>query len=248
TPTWRCCSNAAASRCSAPTSGSSSRSRRAGRTCRLPGGRGRGRRACRGRGGSRGWGVAARGGGTSSRRGGPPRRGPQRTRPWLSPQEYEALPEALRVRALRVEVQAPGCRVRVLTLVTTLLDQRRYPKAAVAKLYERRWSVETNLRHLKETLGMDVLRCETFRGVDKELLGVVAVYKLVGGVMAEAARKQRVAPERVSFVDALRWLREAERGEELPPLKVNPRRPGRVEPRAKKRRPKPYDLMNKPRA
>ncbi len=60
--------------------------------------------------------------------------------------------------------------------------------------------------------------------------------------------QQEVEPERISFVDAWRWLREARRGEELPPLRVNPQRPGRVEPRVKKRRPKPYDLMNKPRS
>jgi hypothetical protein len=66
--------------------------------------------------------------------------------------------------------------------------------------------------------------------------------------MAEAARAQQVKPERISFSDALHWLREAERGEELDWLKINPERPGRVEPRVRKRRPKQYRLMNKPRA
>jgi hypothetical protein len=103
-------------------------------------------------------------------------------------------------------------------------------------------------RHLKQSLGMDVLRCESWRGVWKELLVFVLVYNLVRRVMVEAARQQNVEPERISFVDAWRWLREARRGEELPRLRVVPRRPGRVEPRAKKRRPKPYDLMNRPRA
>ena len=77
---------------------------------------------------------------------------------------------------------------------------------------------------------------------------IVVAYNLVRRVMAEAARRQGVAPERISFADALRWLREAKRGEELPPLRVNRERPGRAEPRVKKRRPKQYDLMNKPRA
>jgi len=108
--------------------------------------------------------------------------------------------------------------------------------------------VETNLKHLKQTLGLDVLRCETRKGVLKELLMFVVIYNLVRRVMTEAARRQRVVPQRISFVDALRWLREADRGEELPPLRVNPERPGRVEPRVKKRRPKQFDLMNKPRA
>jgi hypothetical protein len=167
---------------------------------------------------------------------------------WMSAAEYAALPGSLLARELRVAVKAPGRRVRALTLVTTLLDRRRYPKAALARLYERRWEVEVNLRHLKQTLGMDVLRCRTRRGVLKELWVFVAVYNLVRRVMAEAGRRQGVAAGRVSFADALRWLREAQRGEELPPLRVNRERPGRVEPRARKRRPKQYDLLNKPRA
>ncbi len=167
---------------------------------------------------------------------------------WMDSQEYESLPSSLVVRELRVPIRTPGCRVRELTLVTTLLDRRRYPPEVLARLYEKRWSVEVNLRHLKQTLGMDVLRCETWRGVWKELLVFVLVYNLVRRVMVEAARQQDVEPERISFADAWRWLREARCGEELPPLRVNPRRPGRVEPRVKKRRPKPYDLMNKPRS
>jgi hypothetical protein len=167
---------------------------------------------------------------------------------WMDPKTYAALPASLVVRELRVKVKTPGCRVKVLTLVTTLLDRRRYPKSALARLYEQRWRVEVNLKHLKGTLGLDVLRCETRKGVLKELLMFVVVYNLVRRVMTEAARRQRVAPHRISFVDALRWLREAQRGEELPPLRVNPERPGRVEPRVRKRRPKQYDLMNKPRA
>jgi hypothetical protein len=167
---------------------------------------------------------------------------------WMDRQEYESLPSSLVVREVRVPIRTPGCRVRELTLVTTLLDRRRYPPEVLARLYEKRWRVEVNLRHLKQTLGMDVLRCETWQGVWKELLVFVLVYNLVRRVMLEAARQQDVEPERISFVDAWRWLREARRGEELPRLRVVPRRPGRVEPRAKKRRPKPYDLMNRPRA
>jgi hypothetical protein len=73
-------------------------------------------------------------------------------------------------------------------------------------------------------------------------------YNLVRRVMVEAGQRQHVEPNRISFVDALRWLRQAEPGEELPRLKVNPDRPGRVQPRARKRRPKSYKLLNRPRA
>jgi hypothetical protein len=111
-----------------------------------------------------------------------------------------------------------------------------------------RWQVEVDLRHLKTTLKMDVLRSETFVGILKELQVFVLVYNLVRRVMEEAARQQEVPPSRISFADALHWLQAARPGDELPRLKVNPERPGRVEPRVRKRRPKQYDLMNKPRA
>ena len=74
------------------------------------------------------------------------------------------------------------------------------------------------------------------------------VYNLVRVVMVEAARRQGVDVERVSFVDALRWLAQARPGDELPELVVNPERPGRYEPRVRKRRPEQYPLMRKPRA
>jgi hypothetical protein len=167
---------------------------------------------------------------------------------WMDVKDYEALPASLVVRELRVRVHTPGSRVQVLTLVTTLVDPKRYPKEVLARLYEKRWGVEVNLRHLKQTLKMDVLRCESWRGVWKELLVFVMVYNMVRRVMLEASRQQGVEPDRISFVDAFRWLREARRGEEMPPLKVNRQRRGRVEPRVCKRRPKSYKLMTKPRA
>jgi len=167
---------------------------------------------------------------------------------WMSAPEYAALPGALVVREVRFRVRIPGHRTRQVTLVTTLTDARRYPARALARLYARRWQVEVNLRHLKQTLKMDVLRCTTFVGVMKELLMFAVAYNLVRRVMAEAGRRQQAEPNRISFVDALRWLRDARPGDGLPPLRVNPERPGRVEPRARKRRPKQYDLLNKPRA
>jgi hypothetical protein len=172
-----------------------------------------------------------------------------RERPdWISTQEYEQLPESLVVREVRVRIHEVGRRTREVILVTTLLDARRYSARALAKLYGQRWQVEVNLRHLKETLGLDVLRCTTVPGVLKELQMFIVAYNLVRRVMTQAARQQRVLPDRISFVDALRWLQQAEAGEEVPKLRVNRERPGRAEPRVRKRRPKQYDLMRKPRA
>jgi hypothetical protein len=167
---------------------------------------------------------------------------------WMSAADYAALPETVTVRELRFDVRIPGRRVQQITLVTTLLDPKRYSAKALAKLYEWRWQVEVDLGHLKTTLKMNVLHSQTFVGILKELQVFVIVYNLVRRVMAEAARRQGVAPSRISFADALAWLRSARPGDELPQLKVNPERPGRAQPRVRKRRPKQYDLMNKPRA
>jgi hypothetical protein len=167
---------------------------------------------------------------------------------WLSAAAYAALPESYLVRELRYRITAPGFRTREVTLVTTLLDAVAYPAEALAKLYATRWRVEENLKSLKQTMKMDVLKCTTVDGVRKELTMYAIAYNLVRLSMCEAGERQEVAVDRVSFVDALRWLRGAEEGEEMPELVVNPLRPGRYEPRVRKRRPKQYPVMKKPRA
>src|ERR1700722_3426867 len=166
---------------------------------------------------------------------------------WMTPEQYAALPASLRVRECRYRITIPGRRTQVVTLVTTLLDERRYPASALARVYGRRWQIEGDLRDLKQTLKMDVLHCKTFPGVLKTLALFVTAYNLVRRVMDEAAKRQGVPARRISFIDALRWLCESPPGEELPSLKVIPERPGRAEPRVKKRRANPYDLMRKPR-
>jgi hypothetical protein len=175
---------------------------------------------------------------------------PRELPPWLSREQYDALPDSIVVRELRRPVRRPGrpgLGSVTLTMVTTLVDPETYPADELLELRLRRWDVETNLRHLKITMNMDVLRCKTEQGVRKELAVFCLVYNLVRVVMLEAARRQAVPVARVSFADALKWARHARPGETLPQLIVNPRRPDRLEPRCKKRRPKQYDLMNKPR-
>jgi Transposase DDE domain len=166
---------------------------------------------------------------------------------WMTEEEFEALPETLVVRELRYNVGPRGFRTRTVTLVTTLLDCELYSLEELAKLYGVRWRVELNLRHLKTTMKMDVLKCKTEEGVLKELMVYAIVYNLVRIVMARAAYHQRVEVERISFVDVLRWLIQAQPGVQLPRMVVNPDRPGRFEPRVRKRRPKPFPLMHKPR-
>jgi len=168
---------------------------------------------------------------------------------WMNKIEYDALPASIVVRELRRTVKRPGGSGTVtLTMVTTLTDPKKYPAEALLELRLRRWDVETNIGHLKTTMKMDVLRCKTPEGVRKELAIFATVYNLVRAVMLEAARRQEVPVSRISFVDALRWIKHARPGEAMPDLIVNPHRPNRIEPRCRKRRPKEYDLMNKPRS
>ena len=173
---------------------------------------------------------------------------PARCPVWLGAAAYRKLPESIMVRELRYRITAPGFRTREVTLVTTLLNEAVYTADALAELYGTRWRVEENLKALKQTMKMDVLKCKTVDGVLKEMTMYALAYNLVRVTMGEAARRQGVAADRVSFIDALRWLREAEEGEEMPELVVNPWRPGRYEPRVRKRRPKEYPVMKKPRA
>lgn len=172
---------------------------------------------------------------------------PKKPPHWMSKEQYAQLPERLTVRELRYRIENPGFRTRQITLVTTLLDAPLYPAHELAGVYARRWTIETSLYHLKITLKMDVLKCETVDGVLKELAVFLLIYNLVRMVMIEAAQRQQVDINRVSFVDALRWLMHANPGDELVKLVVNPRRSTRYEPRVRKRRPKKYKLMNQPR-
>lgn len=174
-------------------------------------------------------------------------RKPQSRPKWMSAEEFEKLPDELLVREIKCRIRDRGCRVQEVTLVTTLIDPARYPAAEIAKLYRLRWQVEVDLRDLKITLGMDVLKGHKVETVMKEAFIYVLVYNLVRLVALKAARRQRVRPHRISFIDALRWLQPAKPDALLPDLVVNPVRPGRVEPRCKKRRPKEYDLMSRPR-
>ena len=166
---------------------------------------------------------------------------------WMTQAEHDALPDSITVRELRRTVERPGLGHVTLTMATTLLDQRAYPPDALLELRLRRWDVETDLRHLKTTMGLDMLRCKSEEGVRKELAVFCLVYNLVRVVMLEAARRQEVPVARVSFIDALKWMRHARPGDALPDLMLNPLRPNRPEPRCKKRRARQYDLMNKPR-
>jgi hypothetical protein len=172
---------------------------------------------------------------------------PKQRPTWMSAEAYADLPATLVVREIRYHTKLPGGRTRIVTLVTTLLDAEAYPATELANLYGERWRIETNLSHLKTTMGMDVLHCRTVAGVLKEMTVYAIVYNLVRLAMNKAAGQQRTSPYRISFIDALRWLSQACHSTPRFQLIVNPHRPNRQEPRVRKRRPKQFDLMTKPR-
>lgn len=171
---------------------------------------------------------------------------------WMTDQQFAHQPNGLLVRELRYRITARGMRTREVTIATTLLDAMRYPKREIARLYGLRWEIETNFRHLKTTLKMEQLKCQTPDGVTKELMIFALVYNLVRAAMAQAAQRQGIDDaNRLSFIDTLRWLRRLltlAPTPTVPELIVNPVRRDRYHPRVKKRRMKEYDLMNKPRS
>jgi hypothetical protein len=175
---------------------------------------------------------------------------------------WSELPEELVMRIVRFRVSVPGFRTQEIVLVTTLLDTEAYPDSELARLYLRRWRIELFFRDIKTTLGLDVLRCETPDMVEKEIWMQALAYNLIRALMLEAALTHNVDLTRLSFkgtVDTLRqwtplfapkmFTSKRARAELLRIIAADqiPERPNRSEPRAKKRRPKPYQLLTKPR-
>jgi len=182
----------------------------------------------------------------------------------LSASEWALLPAQITVRIIRFSATIRGFRNRRITLVTTLLDAKLYPAQELVALYARRWRLELCLRDLKTTMGMEELRCQTPDMAEKELLAYLVAHNLVRCLIAEAVATYQVELERVSFkgsLDALRQYSNAisqarnqkMRDQLWEDLLLNlardlvPCRPNREEPRAVKRRPKPYPLLNRPR-
>jgi hypothetical protein len=161
---------------------------------------------------------------------------------------YDALPDTLIVRELRYRVTPRGYRTRAVTLVTTLGDAEAYPRDALAELYHRRWQAEVNLRHLKDSLGMRVLRSQSVAGVERELLAFALVYNLICAVLTVLALHLETTPAKISLVDVLRLLRHGLAHVAAAAIVVNPDRPGRHQPRVVKRRPLGYARMTRPRA
>ncbi len=182
---------------------------------------------------------------------------------WMDEATYAGMPDQLVVREVRVRIAVPGFRTKVVVVVTTLLDADVYAARDLAELYRARWHAELDLRSLKITLGMDVLRCKTPAMVRKEVWAHLLAYNLIRTLMAEAAQEVGGTPRDLSFKGTLQTMKEfAERllqarGPTRQELyawlllaigahQVN-NRPDRIEPRARKRRPKQYPRLMQPR-
>jgi hypothetical protein len=166
---------------------------------------------------------------------------------WLTREALAARPETLVLREVRYGIGRPGFRTRQITLVTTRREAAVSRVDDLAELYRRRWQVATSLAHLKTTMQMEIVHCKTVPGVLKELPVVAIVYNLVRLVMCQSSTLQHSGVKCISVVDALRWLGAPSPGVPLGALIVNPVRPHRAEPRVKKRRPKSFPFMIKPR-
>ena len=179
---------------------------------------------------------------------------------------YNSLPEFLTVRELRIRVEQPGFRTKTIIVVTTLLDSEEFAKSDLADLYCARWNNELDLRSIKITLQMDILRCKTPELVRKEIWTHILAYNLIRTIMAQAATKHGIEPRSISFKGTLQTLEafqpliafQGQRGSSfrmnvyqhlLDAIAVHrvADRPDRFEPRKRKRRPKKYDKLIKPR-
>ena len=189
--------------------------------------------------------------------------------PWQRPRYlpkalWKRLPQELSVRVVRFVLEVPGFRTQSVTLVTTLLDPKAYPAEELARLYARRWRIELWFRDIKTSMGMERLRCKSPQMLHKELEMFFIAYNLIRSLMAEASAIYDVPMERLSFkgtVDSVRQFsvaiaqarsrkKQQQLIRQLLEIMVGdqvPDRPGRREPRAVKRRPKPYQLLNRPR-
>jgi hypothetical protein len=183
---------------------------------------------------------------------------------WMDDATYARMPKSIEVREVEVRVDKPGFRPDSLVVVTTLADADKYTADDIRDLFRKRWLVEQDIRALKSNLGIDVLRCQTPEMVRKEIWVALLAYNLIRQTMLQAALQADLSPRDLSFTHALQtiassWVlmpvvnsagQTAQIAAALKGLSQQRvgRRPDRVEPRAVKRRPKPHDLLTKPRS
>ena len=125
---------------------------------------------------------------------------------WMDEETYDRMPKSIEMRELRVRVQQPGFRDKSITIVTTLAATKRYSKDDIAELYQERWLAELDLRALKCSLGMDVLRCKSPEMVRKEIWACLLAYNLIRRAMLQAASQSDLSPRQLSFTAAMQKI------------------------------------------
>ncbi|MDJ0806681.1 MAG: IS4 family transposase [Gammaproteobacteria bacterium] len=175
---------------------------------------------------------------------------PKRKPDWMDESTYQAAPSSFTVR----EFKAGG-----KVMVTTLLCPQAARKEELKNLYKQRWAVELDIRHIKETMGMNILSCKTPEMALKEIWVYLLAYNLIRLLMVQSAFTVDIMPREISFKHCLQlWLLWSQKTDTLDDnqwigllvLIAQQRvgnRPGRIEPRALKRRLKPYPLLTEPR-
>jgi hypothetical protein len=172
-----------------------------------------------------------------------------RERPrWIGKKQWKSLPASLTLRQTSIHVRRRGWRTRDITVLSTLIDPDKYPAVQITQVYLRRWEVEINFRHLKQTLNLEHLRSQSLAGVERELLIRALAYNLVCATRQKAAQMLEVEPSHMSFADTLHFLLLAAGTTSPEQININPRRPGRFEPRRLKRQNKHYLPLNCSRA
>jgi len=187
-------------------------------------------------------------------------RKPKQRPAWMDETMFAELPEELVLRELKYTITEKGKRAKEVIVITTLLDAELYTQQELADLYNIRWRAEIDLRSLKTVMEMDVLRCKTPEMVRKEVWTHLLAYNLIRTVIAKAAEAHDCEHYNISFKGTLQTI-NAFRDYMLMDLTSQwyeallkavayhqvGNRPGRYEPRARKRRPKPYKLLQIPR-
>ena len=183
----------------------------------------------------------------------------------LTKAQWAQIPQTLRVREISFVVDIEGFRSRSITVVTTLLDSKQFPKEAFEALYFKRWKVELFFKDIKISMGMDILRCKSPQMIQKEIWMFVMAYNLIRALILQAAQTHHTDLYRLSFKGTLSTLRQwvpllaspslsTKQRKELTQTLFTclaydtiPLRPHRFEPRAKKRRGKNFQLLTQPR-
>lgn len=184
---------------------------------------------------------------------------------WMDEETYQKIPQTIVLRELKFSIIEPGFRSKSMVVITTLLDDEAFSRDDIAELYGCRWNVELDIRSIKSNLNLDHVRCKSPEMVRRELWTTLLAYNLIRSTAAAAAMLNDVRPRQISFTSTVQfvlaewsvlakaWITATQLIEFAELILKNiarcavANRPGRIEPRVLKRRPKPYKRMTKPR-